>query len=364
MKPVHKSGAATAVGTLDGSMLTIKVARECSNDDIEFQTVETTTKRERTNQSPTADWTAGIAGVAMLGLGAMFLATPSTFVTSGSGNASGSGTGATGTSSPGTSKGDWIGLGVLLVGAGAALGVIPVVDGVRASGSTREISTAVVTGATVSHASCGTEPYAKASVSGSLGASKRPYGVTDADGVLQVNLWEQVSAETITGPNAALTLQLVIDGKRAGQVNIHSLPGSFEETAWQQLVEAVGDGGATGCAKDVVSVPEPGPGIEPGALWDLPSCAPLERFVRLYGAGTHGADATDLLKKLRAKREAARRASMAAAARVRAGAAQQAAGRAAAEKQAKEHGVCVARCKSECNGDSGCVTTCMKQHCS
>ena len=35
----------------------------------------------------------------------------------------------------------------------------------------------------------------------------------------------------------------------------------------------------------------------------------------------------------------------------------------AAEKQAKEHGACVSKCTSMCNGDSGCVATCVHQSC-
>jgi len=372
VKPVHKSGDATAVGTLDGKALTVKVVRQCFNDDVEFQTVETRTKRERSNQSAALDWTAGVAGVVLVGAGSVAIASPSTF-----GAGSGSGTGSGGSSSPPTSKGDMIGAGVVMVGAGIALGVIPIVDAVRASGSTREVSTQVVPGATVMHTACGSEPYANASVTGSIGKSQRLYGQTDASGVLHVDLWEQLPVEAITGPNAAFSLQLVIDGKPAGQVDVSSLPYAFEDTFWRQLNDPMaGNGGIKACGRDVLllsgqTTAPSSTGLDwatgaqsPDMLWNVSSCAALVRFTQLFPSGTHAQEANDMLAKLRAKGAAALQAAKDAAEHARAEAAQQAAGRAAAERQVKEHGACVAKCRSTCSGDSGCAAACVKQNCS
>ena len=191
-------------------------------------------------------------------------------------------------------------------------------------------------------------------------------GQTDADGVLHANLWEQVPVDAITGPNAAFALQLVIDGKPAGQVDVSPLPGAFEETFWQQLNDPMsGDGGVSGCNRDVVLIPMlTAPWAEPGTLWNISSCAAIVRFIHLFPSGRHGPEASDLLSKFRAKGEGVLQAARGAAEHARAEAAQQAATRAATEKQTKEHGACVVKCRSVCSGDSSCVATCVHQNCS
>jgi hypothetical protein len=250
------TGGAIANVAQSGTELSLRASHVCNlqNDRVVYRTTTT----EAYNKSPAADWLLGGAAVAAGGVGAILVTDAKNTYTNDRTSR---------TYNPaGPNQERAYGYG--LVGVGAALGTIVLVDVIRASGTKIERREVTVPGEIVQRAArCQSRPYANAQVAGKLGRLEFTLGTTSAQGKLEVDL-DQVVPPEIYLSALASKLEIQVSGHVAGTASLKALflrreAREFEGSGVAECREAT----------------------------KLAACEGVERFLARYPHGPHGAEA-------------------------------------------------------------------------
>jgi hypothetical protein len=258
----HEHGA-VAQASLEGSTLTITVARVCDVRDV--ATVHRTTYRDRVNATPWVDWFLGVGGVAAVATGLGVYADASQVYPHDS----------TSRDYNPVGPGDARLAGAALIAAGAALESVVLVDLARTGGEEQEKSVVDVPGDTVaSDTRCERHPLAVAPVALEFRTDKPPIAVgrTDDGGKLVILLGDGLKHDAIEG--AADRAFVLVDGEKAGTMPVAPLETAFEGAAWEHVDEA-------GCSN-----PQ-----------SVGACESVESFLREYPDGKHAPAAHRLLRE-------------------------------------------------------------------
>jgi hypothetical protein len=318
----------------DDTRLTVTADREC---DIEERArVRRTVERERINNSPAITWQLAIYGSILAGIGTGITVDAQL-------NVEDSETDGQNYNPLGPRAATAIGVGFLA--AGSPLLVIALIDGVRSTGTVDEISETQLPGRVVAKAPTCSErtPAVSAEVLGRTHAGTEiRLGMTDAQGVLEVDLADVVS-EQIIASERAMSLALFIEKQHIGMADLKPVAAVHREAYADREEKAWGSVDADACAA--------GSGAE---------CQALEKFLADYPQSPHAPEARAALAKgkaviasreMNARREKEKEAAAAAAA--------------AEAKRKKEEAakVCRQKCSTGCNGNASCVQACVQAKC-
>jgi hypothetical protein len=373
--------------TQDDTNINVTASRACVSDIVELQTVERVTTRERRNANPKADWSLVTAGVVSGGVGALMIATPSTFVSS-----------STAPSSYDQTKNTVLGLGVGLAVLGAVLLTVPIVDAARASGSLDATSLVERREVRQRGIDCGTRPLVGASVSGALGRQPIPLGLTGADGRLSVNLTDFLPERTLLlSPPSDSALAISVNGQAISSVRTDSIVRRYEDQAWRSANggQCKSEPSAATCqqvADFLRRYPhgrhsdEANADINQYALtmesaaWEnisraqpclarptQASCGAVSQFLDSFPSGAHATEARRALDRLREATEKEESDRQAAAERVRQTTIRQAQAderkRTSQQEAVQRHLECAATCSATCAGDIRCRSECVAEKC-
>lgn len=243
-----------------GTELKLEVSRVC--DTRTDRVVHRTSEVESYNQTPGKDWWLAAGALAAGGLGGGLLAdarfTHSNDPTSRTYNP------------VGADQERNYGYG--LIGLGAVLATVVVVDVVRSNGTETTGAELTITGPAEKHATaCKGRPFANAQVIGELENRRFVLGTTNSSGQLVVNLEEAVPDDLLLRPTFA-QLVLQVDGYAAGGADVALLYLSRERRSFEE-------GAADTCV----------------AAENARACERLEQFLARYPDGPHARRAREAL---------------------------------------------------------------------
>ena len=264
------TGATDDAVTQEGSRLIVRVTELC---DVQRVTrVERTTVREHQNEAPQNDWWAGVGGVVLAGLGAVTVVEPRPLK---------------GSDGHEYTKAEVRQGGYLLVGLGAALLAVPVIDAIRANSvADRRVEEVEVPGPFLRrNVACGGAQVGKEIALHFPEGQRVEIGQTGPKGRLVVDLSALTPAGVFFARDQSATVEA--SGRPIGRASLAALYDEREAAAWQ-LAEA------SLCRTSL----------------DESACEPVGFYAAHYAGGEHATAARTLLddaaaRRLRAREEAA-----------------------------------------------------------
>ncbi len=244
------SGSSDGVVTQDGLRVSVRVAEHCNV--LRVDKIERTTIRKHQNLTPQNDWWAGIGGALLITAGAVAIAKPATMQPE-DGSAS---------------LEEVRGGGYAMVGLGALLAAVPVIDYVRANREAQHtVERVEEPGPLVQHdVRCGAPPEGTELTSRDPEGRTISLGRTDPRGVVSANLDEVVPAAWAFSKDARLVVHL--GDRPLGEVALDDLYVHREAAAWQ-LAES------NACRTSL----------------DVSACDAQAAYLRRFPDGAHAAEA-------------------------------------------------------------------------
>lgn len=242
----------------DGAVVVIRAVKNCNVRETDV--VERKTTRTRENETPTIDWIVGAAGIVAAGVGVGFMVDAGHVypndMTSRTYNPTG------------PDKARLYGIG--LIGAGAALMAVPIVDATRASGTVEDTGTVEKSRGLVQRdIPCHDAVHVNATVSGLVGDKEYKLGTTNDHGIARIDLDQALPAGLrMTDEKLALS----VGGFGVGMADLAPVFGARAERAWK------------GLDTDLCKTPTDGS-----------SCDRVVEFLRQFPRGPHSDEARQLL---------------------------------------------------------------------
>ncbi|HVH42490.1 MAG TPA: hypothetical protein VM925_09105, partial [Labilithrix sp.] len=208
------NGSSDAEVHQDGMHASVQISQHCYVQQVDK--VERTTIREHQNLAPGNDWWAGIGGAALAGAGALAVARPSAMQPE-----DGS-----------TSVKEVQGAGYAMIGIGALLLTVPVIDYVRAHREAEHKVELVETAGpiTVQDTRCGV-PMAGAEVLGRYPDGRTlSFGRTNVRGAIEIRVDDSTPQECPFAKDDRISL--LVDGTALGDLSLVELYVRREEEAW------------------------------------------------------------------------------------------------------------------------------------
>lgn len=250
---------------LEGMQLTVTASRAC--DIRQDRVVDRTATAENYNRAPAITWALAGAGVASVAGGVVLL------VDAGSTYPNDTAARTYNETGPGKERL----YGYALIGTGALLGTIAIVDAIRASGETVKRGEATVPGKVVKQGvRCTNQPLVDAGVTGRVLDEAFPLGRTNMKGLLDVDLDTVVPDSVVSRGGSKLAVDVA--GEPVGTVDIGRYVADRETRAFRQAdLDSCRTPKATG------------------------SCDSVRRFLQTFPAGAHAKEAKQVLDGAKAK---------------------------------------------------------------
>lgn len=263
----HRSipnGSSDGIVSQDGLRVSVRVAEHCNV--LRIDKIERTTIRKHQNLTPQNDWWAGIGGAALIAAGAVAIAKPATMQPK------------DGSASVEEVRGG----GYVMVGLGALLVAVPVIDYVRAQReAVHTVERVDEPGPLVQHdIRCGAPPEGTELTGRDPQGRTISLGRTDRRGVVSANLDEVVPTAWAFSKDARLAVHLA--ERQLGEVALAELYAHREAAAWQ-LAES------NTCRTSL----------------DATACDAQAAYVSRFPEGTHVAEARQAIEDARARRRIA-----------------------------------------------------------
>jgi len=258
------NGSSDGIVTQDGLRVSVRVAQHCNV--MRIDKIERTTIRKHENLTPQNDWWAGIGGAVLIAAGAVAIAKPATVQPS-DGSAS---------------LEEVRAGGYAMVGLGALLAAVPVIDYVRANREAEHnVQHVEEPGPLVQHdIRCGAPPEGTELTSRGPEGRIISLGRTDPRGLVSANLDEVVPAAWAFSKDARLTVHL--GDRPLGEIALKELYAHREAAAWQ-LAES------SACRTSL----------------DVTACDAQADYVSRFPDGAHAAEARQSIEDASARRRVA-----------------------------------------------------------
>jgi hypothetical protein len=266
---LNGTGATDNAVAQEGSRVAVRVTELCDVQSVTM--VERTTIHEYQNDAPHKDWWAGIGGGVLAGVGVTSVVNPK----------------GVRSNDPDLTDADVRQSGYLLIGLGAALLTVPVIDAIRANSvAERKVEEVEAPGPTLRrNVACGKPQVAKAITLSYPDGRQVEVGPTNPQGRLTVDLAEQTPRDLFFARDGIATIYA--DEREIGRASLTTLYDERAATAWH-LVES------SACNTSL----------------DDASCSAADFYVTHYAGSDHTTDGRKLLadastRRLRAREEAA-----------------------------------------------------------
>ena len=259
-----RNGSSDGIVNQDGLHVSVRVAEHCNV--LRIDKIERTTIREHQNLTPQNDWWAGIGGTVLIAAGAVAIAKPATLQPK-DGSAS---------------LEDVRGTGYVMVGLGALLAAVPVIDYVRVHREAEhKVERVEEPGPLVQRdVRCGVPAEGTELTSRDPKGRTISLGRTDRRGVVTANLDDVVPTAWAFSKDARLGVYL--DDKALGELALTELYAHREAAAWQ-LAES------NACRTSL----------------DATACDAQAAYVRQFPDGPHAAEARQWIEDASARRRVA-----------------------------------------------------------
>jgi hypothetical protein len=249
-----------ALGTVEQDGMSISISAQQVCDVRPVRLVRRTSTREAENRSAALDWLIAGLGVASVGTGAVLLAdagnTYPNDKTSRTYNPVGSGA--------------VTAYGIGFIAAGVALGVIPIIDVVRAQETKVEVRDERLMGDVTERIACSRHPAAGATVDGQVGGRTFSLGVTDPKGKLKADLDDAIDGAFV--PTSGAQMRVSVNGAVLDSVSLAEVRSARDQRAWSSVE-------LEKCQAAV----------------DIASCESVKRYLSAYPDGQHAGEARQLM---------------------------------------------------------------------